>query len=199
MVLRRHRIIASSSEERKSGLTKHSVWAGPLTERVKSGQRFGSWVVLPGEPLVKCGAFYVLARCACGVERETNLRMMEVGRTTQCKACATRQRHRRDGDLIVETRVDKRLQKRVNAMFQRCQNPNDQSWHNYGGRGIECRFASVREGVEYIKEHLPHPTYLKLDVDRRDNDGHYEVGNLRLVSRKVNLNNRSRRFRPMTL
>ena len=105
---------------------------------------------------------------------------------------------RRGGDLIVETRADKRLQKRVNAMFQRCQNPNDRAWHNYGGRGIECRFASVREGVEYIKEHLPHPTYLKLDIDRRDNDGHYEPGNLRLVSRKVNLNNRSRRFRPTT-
>ena len=31
------------------------------------------------------------------------------------------------------------------------------------------------------------------DIDRRNNDGHYEPGNLRLVTRKVNLANRSRR------
>lgn len=93
--------------------------------------------------------------------------------------------------MVVSPRV-RRLQKRVNAWFQRCRNPKDKSWHNYGGRGIECRFASVREGVEYVLRELPHPTYLKLDIDRENNDGHYEPGNLRLVSRKENLANRGR-------
>lgn len=171
-------------------MTKHSVWRGPLTERVKPGQRFGSWVVLPGEPFMKSRAVYVPARCDCGVEREANLRFLETGRSTQCRACATRQRHRRAGDLIVENIVDKRLQKRVNAWFQRCENPKDKSYHNYGGRGIRCFFSSVSEGVAYIKEALPHPSYLKLDIDRRDNNGHYERGNLRLVSRSTNAKNK---------
>ena len=81
---------------------------------------------------------------------------------------------------------------RVLAWFQRCNNPNDKSYHNYGGRGIECRFSSVKEGVEYVKTHLPHETYYKLDIDRINNDGHYEPGNLRLVTRKENLANRGR-------
>jgi hypothetical protein len=68
---------------------------------------------------------------------------------------------------MIKSSTDQRLQKRVNAWFQRCRNPNDKSYHNYGGRGIECRFASVREGVDYIKAQLPHPDYLKLDIDRR--------------------------------
>lgn len=174
-------------------LTKHSVWAGPSTERAPPGTRFGSWTVLAGGPFTKCGALYVLARCDCGLEREANLRFMETGRSTQCKACATRQRHRQAGELIVQSAVDHRLQKRANAWFQRCGNPKDQSYHNYGGRGIECRFGSVREAVTYIKRYLPHPTYLKLDIDRKDNDGHYEPGNLRLATRKQNLANRRRR------
>lgn len=173
-------------------MTKHSVWAGPLTDRAPPGTRFGSWLVLPGEPFVKCSAIYVRARCDCGIERDANLRFMEMGRSLQCKGCATRGRHTKSRHFIVRTQVDKRLQKRVSAWFQRCTNPKDRSWRNYGARGIECRFASVREGVEYIKQTLPHPTYVKLDIDRTDNDGHYEPGNLRLVTRKVNLANRKR-------
>lgn len=161
--------------------------------RVSLGQQHGSWLVLSAEPFQKNGALYVRARCVCGIECDVNLRFMETGRSTQCKACAARQRHRRDGHSEIITPVDRRLQKRINAWFQRCTNPKDRSWHNYGGRGIECRFASVAEALNYVKEALPHPTYLKLDIDRRDNDGHYERGNLRLVSRKENLANRARR------
>lgn len=160
--------------------------------RVVVGQRFGHWVVLSSDLSVKCGALYVLARCRCGVVRDVSLRMAEVGRTTQCKACACRMRHSREGHLITQSAVDKRLQKRVNAMQQRCTNPKDGSYHNYGGRGIEFRFASVRSGVAYIKRYLPHKTYLKLDIDRRNNHGHYEVGNLRLVTRQQNLMNTRR-------
>lgn len=56
-----------------------------------------------------------------------------------------------------------------------------------------CGCGLVREAVDWVKANLPHPTYLKLDIDRRDNDGHYEAGNLRLVTRKVNLANRRSR------
>lgn len=172
---------------------------GPLNPRwardgrVAVGQRFGSWEVLSPDIFVKSGALYVTARCSCGVVREANLRFLETGRSVQCKACATRARHRRDGHAEVITPLDRRLQKRVNAWFQRCRNPKDRSWKNYGGRGIKCRFGSVAEAIAYIKEALPHPTYLGLDIDRVDNDGHYERGNLRLATRKENLANRQRR------
>lgn len=165
--------------------------------RVSIGQRFGSWMVLLAAPFQKSGALYVHARCDCGLERDVNLRFMETGRSTQCRACATRQRHQREGHAAIETEVDRRLQKRVNDWFQRCRNPKSRSYRNYGARGIECRFASVAEGVSYVKAALPHPTYLKLDIDREDNNGHYEIGNLRLVTRKVNLANRRQRVSTM--
>lgn len=174
-------------------------WVGALNPRwardgrITIGQRFGSWTVLSDDIFQKCGALYVQARCECGIEREANLRFMEIGRSTQCKACATRDRHARQGHLVCESVVDKRLQKRANDWFQRCRNSKSQSYRNYGGRGIECHFLSVAEAVAYIKETMPHPTYLGLDIDRRDNAGHYERGNLRLVTRKENLANRVRR------
>lgn len=182
---------APSKKQRYMGGPSNPRWA--RDGRVSIGLQFGSWTVLSDVPFQKCGALYVRARCSCGIERDANLRFLETGRSVQCKACAASQRHRNEGHLLVTSVVDRRLQKRVNDWFQRCNNPNSQSYRNYGARGIECRFQSVKEGVEWVKEHLPHPTYLKLDVDREDNDGHYEAGNLRLVTRKVNLANRRQR------
>jgi hypothetical protein len=158
--------------------------------RVSVGQRFGSWTVSSGGLFTKNNALYVVARCDCGFEQEANLRFLETGRSTRCKSCASRSRHREAGHHINASPTDRILQKRVNAWFQRCNNPKDQSYHNYGGRGIECRFASVKDAVEWVKANLPHPTYKALDIDREDNNKHYAPGNLRLITRKANLLNK---------
>lgn len=75
-------------------------------------------------------------------------------------------------------------------MQHRCTNPSDPSYHNYGGRGIEFRFASIKDCVDYVLAELPCDSYVGLDIDRIDNNGHYERGNLRLATRKENLANR---------
>lgn len=171
-------------------------WDGPSNPRwardgrIVVGQRFESWEVLSTAPFQKSGALYVRARCDCGVERDVNLRFMETGRSTMCKGCASRKVHARRGHLLPVDRRARLVQKRVNAMRQRCTNPKDPSWRNYGGRGIEFRFASVRDAVEYVLTHLPADSYAGLDIDRKNNNGHYEPGNLRLATRKQNLANR---------
>lgn len=161
------------------------------TASVSSGQRYGSWEVLSSAPFTKCAALYVTSRClSCGTVKDVSLRMMEVGRTTMCKACSTRQRHGRQGRLIVDTQAKQQLQRRAAAMRQRCTNPKDRAYKNYGGRGVEFRFPSVRACVEYVLEHLPLEDYSGVDIDRSNNDGHYEPGNLRLATRAENLRNR---------
>ncbi len=69
---------------------------------------------------------------------------------------------------------------------QRCVNPNDTGFLNYGGRGIEFRFESF---AEFIAELGPRPTD-QHSVDRIDNNGHYEKGNLKWSTRKEQANNR---------
>lgn len=62
---------------------------------------------------------------------------------------------------------------------QRCTNPNCNQYGDYGLRGIEFAFPSVRAGAEWVLENIgPRPTG-RYSLDRIDNDRHYEPGNLR--------------------
>ena len=79
---------------------------------------------------------------------------------------------------------------RYDALKRRCTSPNDPNYKNYGGRGITCKFTSRAEFVLYVEQHLPHSDYKGVEIDRIDNNGHYEPGNLRLATRAENTRNR---------
>jgi hypothetical protein len=66
----------------------------------------------------------------------------------------------------------------------RCTNPNSSSWKNYGARGIEFRFTSFET---FFAELGPRPKGLTLD--RINNDGHYEPGNVRWATRSEQMYN----------
>jgi hypothetical protein len=57
----------------------------------------------------------------------------------------------------------------------RCQNPRNPSYPNYGGRGIRFLFKSFED---WLSELGPRPS-ADHSIDRIDNDGHYEPGNVR--------------------
>lgn len=62
---------------------------------------------------------------------------------------------------------------------QRCTNPNNNQYGDYGLRGIEFRFPTVRTGAEWVLANLgPRPAG-RYSLDRIDNNRHYEAGNLR--------------------
>lgn len=70
-----------------------------------------------------------------------------------------------------------------NACIQakaRCTNPKDASWKDYGGRGIQFRFASFEE---FFAELGPR-TSPAHSLDRINNDGHYEIGNVRWATKQ---------------
>ena len=74
---------------------------------------------------------------------------------------------------------------------QRCLNKNDKFYYRYGGRGIllhEPWQESYKEMIEYM---ISIGYRDGLVIDRIDNEGHYEPGNLRFTTHAHNARNRS--------
>ncbi|KKN60018.1 hypothetical protein LCGC14_0536050 [marine sediment metagenome] len=67
----------------------------------------------------------------------------------------------------------------------RCNNPKGRCYKNYGGRGIENRFESVDEFGNHVIDDLGITSMEQikgLQIHRKDNDGHYEVGNIEFLT-----------------
>ena len=67
----------------------------------------------------------------------------------------------------------------------RCTNKNVPQFKDYGGRGIEFKFTSFEE---FLEELGTRP--LGYTLDRINNNGHYEKGNVRWATRKLQANNK---------
>lgn len=82
------------------------------------------------------------------------------------------------------------LYNRWEGMIGRCYNTNNTYYHNYGGRGIEIcdkwRY-NYKSFYDYVTQ-LPNYN-LNLTIDRIDNDGNYEPGNIRWVDRYEQVQN----------
>lgn len=71
---------------------------------------------------------------------------------------------------------------------KRCEQPNRKEFKYYGGRGIEFRFDSYQEFIAAVGRR-PSP---ELKLERIDNNGHYEKGNLCWTTQSEQLKNRRR-------
>jgi hypothetical protein len=120
----------------------------------------------------------VEAECVeCKTSKWISYDNIKSGKSTRCKTCYANSRKE------VPTEY-KWLEKRYTAAKQRCTNPKERNYPRYGGRGIEFKFSSA---IEYINYAIKLPGFSKdLDIDRINNDGHYEAGNLRWVTRSEN-------------
>jgi len=81
------------------------------------------------------------------------------------------------------------------AMINRCYNENDKAFINYGGRGIKVHqlwIDNFESYIEYIKL-LDNFGVKDYSIDRENNDGNYEPGNLRWINRNEQNANRRKR------
>lgn len=148
---------------------------------MQAGDKFSAWTVVDPTIVRKNNARHVRARCECGTERLVQISSLKHGTSHRCRLCAQTERY--------EERWLSALSKRIMSVRQRCQDPNSISYPRYGLRGVEFRFANVREATLWVAENLGRPKPGQ-SLDRIDPSGHYEPGNLRWATAAEQQRNR---------
>lgn len=78
------------------------------------------------------------------------------------------------------------LRTRYNHIKERCYNPNCKSFHRYGGRGIKMCDEWLNSFSAFEKWALSNGYKPELQIDRKDNNGHYSPENCKFVTNKEN-------------
>lgn len=136
-----------------------------MRHEIGLGEVFGKLHVIGKEKIKYAGTRY-RCKCECGCESVTTANNLRSGNSTSCGKC-----HR-----ITHGLTHSRIYRTWKSMRQRCQNPNDYSFKNYGGRGIKvCDRWNVFENFHADMGDPPEGK----TMDRIDNDGDYCKENCR--------------------
>ncbi len=152
-----------------------------------SERSFGRWKVLERD-LSFSGAGVEaqwLCRCECGSVRSVKGTMLTPGRSKSC-GCLSR-------DLSSERLKIHGLSKSPTykswcGMKQRCSNPKNPSYGNYGGRGIEVCKRWEDSFLSFLEDMGKTPGR-GFSLDRINNNGNYEPGNCRWADAGVQRRN----------
>ncbi len=161
------------------------------------GQTYGRFTVLRREGLRGKEATWE-CRCVCGELRVVTSNCLRMGHTKSC-GCLQREKAADHCREMSTHGHSKRTGSTPEyqawaAMWTRCTNPNAKNWKRYGGRGI--RVCARWESFEnFLADVGPRPlgrngSRPKFTLDRKDNDGDYEPGNVRWATYLVQQSNR---------
>ena len=140
------------------------------------GKKFGKWIVIKEAFHDKPNKYYE-CRCDCGNVNRVKGSALRDGKSTCCIKCRTTT-HKLSGSKIYAV---------WNQMLQRCNNPRDSNYKNYGLRGIKV-CDSWHTFINFFNDMGDQPTGKQ--IDRINNDGNYEIVNCRWVTPKENNRNK---------
>lgn len=141
-----------------------------------TNERFGDWTVVEKGQTINRKLHWI-CRCDCGIVKEVRGENLRSGKSTSCGECKR-----------VEYKPDDVHYGRAVAIIQRCYDKNHKRYKDYGGRGITCFTQSIQELVKALHELDGFED--GLTIDRINNDGNYEIDNMRWADYKTQNNNR---------
>ena len=157
-----------------------------------TGQKFNRLLVISRVENAKSGKAMWLCKCDCGNQLKVWGSNLRNGHT---QSCGCLQIERTVKASVVHGKAHTSIHNVWKAMKRRCTDPKDQYFHCYGGRGITvCQEwqDSFQAFYDHVSQ-LPHFGEAGRSIDRINNDGNYEPGNVRWATAKEQANNKRKR------
>ena len=152
-----------------------------------TGKTFGKWQVLSKASFIQHSEYKERTwncKCECGVKRVVGSRLL-LSRGSQSCGCS------RKGHTPRKTHGlrSHRLYPTWRTMRQRCSNPNNQKYTNYGGRGIKV--CERWNGFPLFLEDMEPSWKEGLTLERINVNGDYELSNCKWIPLAEQAKNRT--------
>ena len=152
---------------------------GKVSELV--GFKFGKLTVIEKTSKRLCGHVVWRCRCDCGNVKDTIGFRLKNGDARSC-GCLQSEK------VITHGMTNSPEYKAWDNIKNRCNNPNDPRYSDYGGRGIALD-EKWRTFEKFYEDVGPRPS-INYSLDRKDNDKGYVPGNVRWATAVEQANNR---------
>ena len=159
-----------------------------------TGERFGRLTVIQSEGKNRWGSYMWLCECDCG-----NTKILDGSelRRGNVRSCGCLSREMASERFIKHGYSRTKIYSEWKKMIQRCGDNNSYNRLNYNQRGVkvcELWMNDFQAFLDYVSN-LPHYGEPGYSLDRINNDGDYEPGNVRWANAITQANNRSNNVR----
>jgi hypothetical protein len=162
-----------------------------IHEQPSADRVYGRWTVVSAARVGRKSE----CRCTCGAIKFVYDGGLIDGSSTACVNCKQEDHaelraefYRRTG--CVPPDDFRTLYTKACNAIERCTKPSCKDWPYYGGRGIRVCKEWLEDSLAFAIHLATLDRYDRDTVDRIDNDGHYEPGNVRFADRSMQNSNR---------